>query len=435
MIPYDINSLAYIFLVVLSIYILFVLYFRIKYPFWSIQPVFHFHNLKHWLFPCGVLYKDGKFKKSRYYDPYNITVKPMNDCDKSIIEDFYSLVQTNYMDTKTGCVYYPPNKKIQAYFIGHNNPCFLSYTYSMETLQDYKNKLQIQRKKMISALTSRPLHIYIDGGDRSENGEKQLNSKGKYLLVNYVDYLCTHKQHRSKGYAPKVIYTYAIDSQAYSPNTNIFFFKREGESTAIVPCVTYMSYIYKLKLWNINTHIDKTILSVVRIKKDNYQLIRKCLNPHYLKQVFPFVVCCDVPNIIELLEHECIYIYALLHDTQIHAVYIFRNSDVKYDSECVIDCIGSILYNDDGKINVGYAREKNDLHREQLFFDGFLECVKQIREFSDMKYLVIENISYNNILLREISKKYIEVDTSPTSYYLYNYIMRPYMEYDTFLLL
>lgn len=428
MLPYDINTLSYIFLFFLSVYILFVLYFRIQYPFWSIQPVFHFHNVKHWLFPCGVLYKDGKFKKTRYYQPYTVEVKPMNDCKETILHDFYALIQRHYMDTKDGSVYNPSNAKIQAYFTGHTNPCFLSYTYSTETLQDYKHHTQIQRPILVSALTSRPIHMYIEGGDT--------NSKtGKYHLVNYVDYLCTHRKHRSKGYAPKVIYTYAIDSQKYEPNTNVFLFKREGESTAIVPCVTYMSYIYKLHLWNLNTHIDKTILSVVRIQKDNYQLIRKCLNPYYLKQVFPFVLCCDIANIIELLEKQCIYIYALLHDTQIHALYIFRNSDVSYQNECVIDCIGSILYNDDGKINIGYSRETENKHREQLFMDGFLECIKQIRDFTNMKYLVIENISYNTILLREISKKYIEVEISPTSYYLYNYIMRPYMEYDTFLLL
>ena len=54
------NILGIVFLFIIVSYI----YYKIKYPFWSIQPVFHFHNLKYWFFPPGIIqHKNPKINK------------------------------------------------------------------------------------------------------------------------------------------------------------------------------------------------------------------------------------------------------------------------------------------------------------------------------------------------------------------------------------
>ena len=45
------NSIVFI----ISIYVIFIMYIKIKYPFWSKQPVFHYHNIKYWINPPGII--------------------------------------------------------------------------------------------------------------------------------------------------------------------------------------------------------------------------------------------------------------------------------------------------------------------------------------------------------------------------------------------
>ena len=43
--------------IIIIMYLLFTVYFKIKYRFWSIQPVFHFHNIGYWINPSSVIHK------------------------------------------------------------------------------------------------------------------------------------------------------------------------------------------------------------------------------------------------------------------------------------------------------------------------------------------------------------------------------------------
>ena len=58
----------YYILAIISIILLLVAIYKLKFPFWSRQPVFHFHNLKYWIIPPGII-QHGKPEKDKYYDP------------------------------------------------------------------------------------------------------------------------------------------------------------------------------------------------------------------------------------------------------------------------------------------------------------------------------------------------------------------------------
>ena len=57
----------YYILAVISIICLLIAVYKLKFPFWSRQPVFHFHNLKYWIIPPGII-QHGKPEKDKYYD-------------------------------------------------------------------------------------------------------------------------------------------------------------------------------------------------------------------------------------------------------------------------------------------------------------------------------------------------------------------------------
>ena len=83
---------------------------------------------------------------------------------------------------------------------------------------------------LVSSMTTRPLKCIVD--------KHQLN-------LYYVDFLCVHKRHRKKGIAPKTIYSHYYNHR-YKYDNTVFLFKREGETTAIVPLCAYKNYGFDL---------------------------------------------------------------------------------------------------------------------------------------------------------------------------------------------
>lgn len=54
-------------LLIISIILLIIGIYKIKFPFWSKQPVFHFHNLKYWIIPPGIIQHKNP-EKNKFYD-------------------------------------------------------------------------------------------------------------------------------------------------------------------------------------------------------------------------------------------------------------------------------------------------------------------------------------------------------------------------------
>ena len=47
--------ILYILLSIFSLLLILYFIYKIKYPFWSRQPVFHYHNLFYWIKPPGII--------------------------------------------------------------------------------------------------------------------------------------------------------------------------------------------------------------------------------------------------------------------------------------------------------------------------------------------------------------------------------------------
>ena len=60
-----------IFYIILSIILLIIIAYisyKVKYGYWTKQPVFHYHNIFYWYNPPGVIEK-GNVEISKYYNP------------------------------------------------------------------------------------------------------------------------------------------------------------------------------------------------------------------------------------------------------------------------------------------------------------------------------------------------------------------------------
>jgi len=383
----------YILLGMIICYILFVIYCKVCYRFWSVQPVFHLHNLYYWLFPPGIIqHKLPPFTK--FYDP-KVEFHFWTALGDKKKEQFYRLNEQFYLQDKT-ISYKPTRESIFSYFEAHNDPCFISLLFNDDPLFHHSKNTIIPRQTCIASLTSRPLSVFLHGTP---------------LKVNYVDYLCVHKKHRKKGVAPKMIYSYYYSSRRQH-NTLAYLFKREGVATFITPMTVYLTYGFNIKTPPLDPKIRKPLLVTPSTFQSFYHYLQT------IKKEFPCFVRPAFSHLKYLIEKKLLYVFLLLEQKTPIGCYVFRNPFTHYEGGArSLDCIAS------------YCGRKD---RRDHFIQAFYNCLSQI-DYA-YQHLIIENISHNNHIIKNIRRFHKPDFKSNTSYYLYNFGYRPFPSKEVFFL-
>ena len=97
--------------------------------------------------------------------------------------------------------------------------------------------------------------------------------------------------------------------------------------------------------------------------------------------------------------------------------FIFRNSHTYYNKKRSLELIASF----------------NET-REPIFCLSFLSALDKIRNEINCEKLFIENISNNNIIIKNILNRYSYNEKITTSYYFYNFAMRPFTSLDVLII-
>ena len=375
----------YLILIVLSLIILFHFFLKLKFRFWSRQPVFHLHNLYYWVWPPGLV-QHAQPPITRFYD-YTITCEPFQNIPTEKKALLYFIIRNHFLYNKKAH-YHPPKKGVFEYFACHDRPSYISLQYNSA------------HTTLISCMTSRPLVCYL---------------AGQTCNISYVDFLCVHTKHRKKGAAPKQIYTHYYKSreQGAAP---IFLFKREGEMNLMVPLTIYYAYVFSAKKWKQpNFRISNTITCHL-ITETNVELIF-----HYFDEIKTAFACTILPcfsHIKNLITHQLLLPCLLMEQEKPIGIYFYRYPYTSYNRKKSIECLASY-------VTPGY---------EQLFTDSFQNTITLLQSKVSFELIVIENISNNNIIIRNIMKKYIPEWKCPMAYYFYNFIYRPIMSTKVFII-
>jgi len=384
--------------------ILFYLYIKIKFKFWSIQPVFHFYDIYYWIFNVGIIRKELP-EKNRYTNFKNIKTQLFEELDKnkekgnSTLKQLISLIQLHYFQNKEN-KYSPNEDNIFPYFIGHNTKSFWSYYEIPELLIDNKTGKTIEETSYIGVITSRPLHVRI------------INQKDGNFDVNYVDYLCVNRTWRKKNIAPQLIQTHEYNQSHLNKKIVVSLFKREEELTGIIPLTVYKTYCYNMKNWTKPETLQAKITLLTGDKQNIYYLynfINETMNKWEIT-IYP-----EMTNIMELVATKNIHVKMLVVNGNIEAVYIFKKTCTFIEKEKeILSCIASI---------------NGSLLTIDEFIKGFkmsLWSIIEQKENNNFQYLIIEDLSDNNILIDNISKRTKPFVISPTAYFFYNFAYNPF---------
>ena len=385
--------------------IIFFMYIRIKFKFWALQPVFHFYDLYYWIVDVGVIQQELPLK-NRYTNFKNIKTISYDILGEQNIKDFILLVQLNFLRNNDNA-FMPQKENIVPYFKGHNHKSFWSFYTEPEILLDTKTSTTIDHEKLIAVITGRPLHVQI-----FSNGSK----KGE-LDVYYIDYLCVDKTMRKKNIAPQLIQTHEYNQSHLNKNICVSLFKREEELTGIIPLTVYKTYCYNMRNWSRPEGLNAKI-KLLDGDNQNIYYLYNFINELTKEGKWDVTVCPQMSNLIELITSKNLFIVMLVIDGEIVAAYIFKKSCtfIEKDKE-IITCIASF-----------YRTNANDLTKEQ-FIKGFkvaLWSIIEKPENKNFRYLVVEDTSENNCIIKNISKKTHPMVVSPTAYFFYNFAHNPF---------
>ena len=365
-------------------------YIKIKHRFWSIQPCFHIYDLQWYLFPCGIINYQLP-EKNRYTNFTNVVTTEYTKLSPLKLQQFANFIRPNYL--KNGDNYFHPTLKenIVPYFTGHNTKSFVSFYYEDELLLSSGTKT-IQNKKIIGLMTTRSVHILFT---------KTKNQIDAY----YVDYLCVDKLRRHKNIAPELIQTHHYNQRQSNKDIHISLFKREGEVSLIVPICIYKTVCFDMTRWTKPNNL-LPLVSLVEVGKTNIHHLFDFFKDH--NQVhFDLCIMTDLANILELINTRNIYMYMLIKEEEVMAAYIFRNNCVslKKGTECL-----------------SLSASVNACKNEQLFAHGYKVALWKLHESNNaFKCAVIEEISDNYIISRNLLEKSKPILISPTAYYFYNF--------------
>ena len=372
----------YIILTFLISYIFLRTYIKIKFHFWSLQPVFHIYDFMYWIRPPGIIVKSlPVFNK--YTNILDITTYDINSLDESILTNVSNFINSHYLRT-TDAEYIPTRENIIEYFRGSTHKSYVTL---------YKDPVTLYK----SVITARPLYVSIKGASNFQ--------------TYYVDNLCVHPGVRKKGIAPTTIQTHYYNLRHSNDKIETCLFKREGNMTAIVPLTTYTTFGFILP--GLESKVSKVKLPsasmvVIEITEQNIHLFA-----HFMKsntKCFDCVINPELPTILNLIKTKNIYIYGIIHSDNIISAYVFKNPTLKYDGDNnVIECITTVT-------NI----TKCD---KEIFTIGFNIALDICRKQLNATRLLIEDTSHSNYIIERLKKNTsVKIFTeSPTAFFFYNY--------------
>ena len=383
--------IVYVFLAIIILLILVTGYIKIKFRFWSMQPVFHIYDFYWYIFPCGIIRHELP-EKNRYCNFKEIeTITNIGESFK--LTRFTNFIKKNYLQNREN-KYLPEKENILPYFTSHNSSCFFSFYTKPELLIDAKNESKsIEDNKIISVMTSRPLHVFINNGNNDATFD-----------VYYVDYLCVDKGYRKQGIAPEIIQTHEYNQSIMNKKIKVSLFKREDELTGIIPLCVYKTYGFSMKYW-VKPPILPIHLGLVEVGPTNIHHLMNFIKLNNTK--FDILIIMELSNLIELLKTKNIYCYIIVDADEVICAYFFRKTCtfIKTGEE-VLNCFASI----------------NCSSNMDVFVEGYKVALWKIcKKNKTYKYATIETISDNFSIIKNIIIRTKPLFISPTAFFFYNF--------------
>ena len=384
-----------------------ILYVRIRYPFWSTQPVFHTYDYLRYLTRTPFQIHTQLYSKS-YKNDANVKTIKFLDMDDKDVDKIVNLLQSHYVESDQ-ILSFINKQTLTDTFSGQFYPSYISF-YNKDKLNvvyDETGAVTIQNTpNIVGCMTGRSIHMFIL--DKSDI----IHEKPGY----YWDYICVHRDYTHENLGRKMIQSHDMHQRSNTKDIGMSLFKKEiNLCEGVVPLVKYQVLTFALsKIHRPPIPAPYNVYRVYNDKVDTfYDLLYKMSHQgNNLKQ--QFVAFPDISVLDTLIQTSSLLVYALKYGYELQCIYLFKNPLLCYDGiegGHILECT-STIFNTHVQEDIPNA----------LLFTGFLHALHHIQKSFVSKYKVItfHNLGHNHNIIERWRWKYNPLSINDAAYYLYN---------------
>uniref|UniRef100_A0A6C0C103 Uncharacterized protein n=1 Tax=viral metagenome TaxID=1070528 RepID=A0A6C0C103_9ZZZZ len=211
--------------VIIITIILYLAFIKIKYPYWSSQPVYHSYDLFNIFYSSPYVHLKQPYK-SKYYDC--LRVKTVKYVELENKHKMIELLQTNYIESDE-LLYEINEKSLDHIYQGSQYPCFIS-VYNDQTFTYKDGKLKINKMDYLQGVI----------------GSKPILFNG--MNLQFVVHQCCEKNEKdNKKINRTLLQSHVYNIMKQCPENQGFLIRKNiDDFEGVVPFVCYDTYCVQL---------------------------------------------------------------------------------------------------------------------------------------------------------------------------------------------
>lgn len=400
-------------IILFFVVIFIIVYIKIKYPFWNIQPVYHSYDFWRYFSQTPFVIQRKLPIKTKFYDNKHVETVVFSEMQDFHMTRLIDLLQCHYLKSEK-LLFTIRKEAIEPLFIGHSHSCYVSF-YNEVSAEETGEKVE-----PIGAMTSRPILLYI----RAEN---------QFHNIYLWDLICINRIDIPKHIDRNLIQTHEYNQRFQNLDISASLLKKEAPlHEGVVPLVEYTASIFLLRSKIVGPRLPPHHLLIhveTKHASDIYDFINE------MRTIKSIAVYPELGSIFALVKANQIFIYALKCKDTILGLYFFKNSNMLYEEGGqMLECI-STVWNP-----LAYQNFQEGI-KMNMFFLGFLLALKQVVERGKNDKIQYKFIKFNRLgetgaILDKWKQKYAPVNETQAAYYLYNMVVpgMPFSNRDCFIL-
>ena len=399
--------LEYICISIILLVFIPIIYIRIRYPFWSTQPIFHSYDYLRYLTKTPHEINSQVYPKAFKKDN-NVHSFRFLDIDDKEFDRIVDLLQCHSVESSQ-MLSFIDKPTMNIIHTGQFFPSYVSVYRKdkYDVTYDTNNAMSIvNTHQTVGCMTGRAINMFI----LDKSGV--LHEKNGYFWDN----ICVHREYTQENIGRKLIQAHDIHQRTNTQPISISLFKKEIDlCEGVIPLVEYPVHTFTLS--KIKRPPLPAPYSVSRMYNTSvepfYNLLYMISHSNTARNT-AFIAFPEISVLDNMIQNNILLVYGLSYGNNIKCVYVFKNPQLCYDNikdGHILECITTITEE--------YVQDKT---LNGLIFAGFLHALQHIQKSFSNKYKIItfHNLGQNQTIIERWKWKYTPLSKNMAAYYLYN---------------
>jgi hypothetical protein len=345
--------------------------------------------------------------KNKFSNAIQIKTISYYELNETYIKYFAELLQCFYIPADD-FLYTIVEKDVKARFSGHFDTPFLSFYNE----KNYVSTSKTSEKQFDILSTNVEIQLFPEpkGCIASYPVRTFYHPVNEYKPANYLTYVSVDRSYKSQNISRNLISTHDYNVRRHNPDVRAGLLKKEvGICEGAVPLLTFSTGLFQINV----SKTKQRVRNIVEVYRQNWDILFDTLHGLFKPNVlYDLVISIDIGAIKSRIDGEILFVYAFCEKGNVLAMYFIEDAHTLYEKE-----------NEKAsptKKGLRLVASINNGLTSELFFQGFLECMRKLQKRNlDFKMLLVDNIGHNEIVMQMMNDL---AEQTTGAYYFINWM-------------